>query len=122
MMKTVKSIVQKLLLLSIVATFVMVISSCSTHQRYPAPAQNIYNDPVCGEFVKSGSALTYQYQGSVYYFDSEECLAVFTKNPEKFTKTSYKRGNNHMGFSKWGWWVPVMIATMAVVMIIGVNH
>jgi YHS domain-containing protein len=121
-MKTIKYVIQKLILLGIVATFAMVTSSCSTHQMYPAAAPTTYHDPVCGEQVELGSALSYQYQGTDYYFESEECLSVFSKNPEKFSKTRFGGGNNQMSFSKLGWWIPIMVATMAVVMIVGVNH
>ncbi len=47
-------------------------------------------DPVCGKQVGEISAFTYEYQGNIYYFDSEQCLSVFKNNPDHFLKESNK--------------------------------
>lgn len=41
-------------------------------------------DPVCGKQIEDGSSFTYEYQGNMYQFDSEQCLLVFKSNPDHF--------------------------------------
>lgn len=97
--------------------------SCSVSQHIAlAPGQ--YIDPVCGIVVNEQSAIFYSYQGTFYYFDTEECLAVFKKNPNKFLDQppGIREGNTtHMG-----WWLPVtggiMVVGMTLAMILGLNH
>ncbi len=47
-------------------------------------------DPVCGKQVGEVSTFTYEYQGNIYYFDSEQCLSVFKNDPDHFLKESDK--------------------------------
>lgn len=42
-------------------------------------------DPVCENSVDVNAALLYSNNDEMYYFNSEECLQVFKKNPEKFS-------------------------------------
>jgi YHS domain-containing protein len=52
-------------------------------------------DPVCGMKVNSVAALSLNYRGNTYYFDSEECLTVFQKNPEQFASMDMKMNNRN---------------------------
>jgi len=49
-------------------------------------------DPVCEMQVDTSAALTFNYEDNTYYFDSQECLNVFQRNPEKFMKKHMKSG------------------------------
>ncbi|OYT60183.1 YHS domain-containing protein [Euryarchaeota archaeon ex4484_178] len=40
-------------------------------------------DPVCGRKVKK-SNLSYEYQGRIYYFCSEECRNKFIEKPSRY--------------------------------------
>lgn len=43
-------------------------------------------DPVCGMRVeKTAAAGEYEHEGEMYYFDSDECMALFYKYPERYT-------------------------------------
>jgi P-type Cu+ transporter len=43
------------------------------------------NDPICGMEIEPNSAAgEYEYQGDVYYFCSEHCVAKFKENPGRF--------------------------------------
>lgn len=121
-MRTIKLLINKTLLLGIMAGILLVASSCSTGRNYPRSAPNPYIDPVCGIQAEPEPHLIKDYNGITYYFDSEECLSVFNKNPENFAKTQNRRNSNHMGLSGIGWWAPVMVVTMAVVMLVGFSH
>ncbi|MGH2406716.1 MAG: YHS domain-containing protein [Candidatus Limnocylindrales bacterium] len=42
-------------------------------------------DPVCGMQVETeGATLTFEYQGTTYYFCSRGCLLEFKDDPERF--------------------------------------
>jgi len=41
-------------------------------------------DPVCGKHVMDGSSISYEYKDNTYYFESEQCLAVFKNDPDHF--------------------------------------
>ena len=41
-------------------------------------------DPVCGMQVTKTAAITYDYEGTTYYFCSEQCKATFLKDPKKY--------------------------------------
>ncbi|MGZ3587036.1 MAG: YHS domain-containing protein [Candidatus Limnocylindrales bacterium] len=46
-------------------------------------------DPVCGMEVEMEDApLTFEYQGTVYYFCARGCLLEFKENPERFLDPS----------------------------------
>ena len=97
--------------------------SCSSSQHI-ALAAGQHMDPTCGIVVNEHTAISYSYQGSIYYFDTEECLSVFKKNPNKFIKDS--RGNWNVNASHMGWWLPatggIMVVGMTLAMILGLNH
>ena len=44
--------------------------------------------PVCGMNVDERNAPSAQFQGTTYYFCSEECRQQFLKEPKKYAKTS----------------------------------
>jgi YHS domain-containing protein len=121
-MRTMKLLTHRTLLLGIIASILVGTSSCSTNRMFTNSATNPYTDPVCGVPLEPDVAIMQEYKGTTYYFDSEECLSVFNKNPKNFTKIRNRPNGNHMGFSQIGWWAPVMVATMAGVMLVGLNH
>jgi len=41
-------------------------------------------DPICGMTVADDSPLTFEFDGTKYYFCSEHCLAKFSADPEKY--------------------------------------
>lgn len=41
-------------------------------------------DPVCGMQVAKSAAVTADYEGTTYYFCSEQCKAAFMKEPKKY--------------------------------------
>jgi YHS domain-containing protein len=41
-------------------------------------------DPVCGMQVAKTAAVTADYEGTTYYFCSEQCKATFMKDPKKY--------------------------------------
>ena len=102
---------------------ILVVSSCSTHRRISGTVSNNYNDPVCGSKVTPESSLKMKYGDTIYYFESDECLAVFQKNPERYVALRKPNKVKNGDFlSHRGWWAPVMIGTMAVLMLIGFSH
>lgn len=50
-------------------------------------------DPVCGKQVNDGSSITYDYKGNTYYFESDQCLAVFKNDPGHFVQK--QENENH---------------------------
>ena len=46
----------------------------------------LHTDPVCGMTVNPRQALKESYDGSVYYFDSEECRRKFHDNPQAYLR------------------------------------
>ena len=84
-----------------------------------------FTDPVCGLQVDRDTAITLNHEGSIYYFDSEECLTVFQKNPEQFIKRDMKISNENnkkkmSGAVMMG--VAAMAAMMILMMVVGVGH
>lgn len=84
-----------ILMIIMVATF----SSCMMMPGHMAGAmQGSHNhgfstekvDPVCGKQVGEANTFTYEYQGNIYNFDTEQCLSVFKNNPDHFLKESDK--------------------------------
>jgi len=47
-------------------------------------------DPVCGAIVDRETALSIQYGGRTYLFDTEECKKVFQAKPERFVGNANK--------------------------------
>lgn len=106
------------------AVVFMAVSSCSMHRIYTDSNSNAYVDLVCRMAVEPDSALKYIYQESTYYFDSEESLSVFQKNPEKFSRN--RKSNTLMWLSNPGWLGPVMAEIMVIGMtsalLLRLNH
>jgi len=45
----------------------------------------IATDPVCGMEVETeGAPLTYEYEGTVYYFCAKGCLLDFKDDPQRY--------------------------------------
>ncbi|MEB2787194.1 YHS domain-containing protein [Algoriphagus persicinus] len=104
----------------------MTMVSCATGRMPSSTAIDKYSDPVCGMKADTGTQYQSTYEGTTFYFDSEECLQVFNRNPGKFAQgTNATRrmgmGNGHMG--SWGLVMGgIMVVGMTVAMIIGLNH
>jgi|25BtaG_2_1085352.scaffolds.fasta_scaffold01368_2 YHS domain-containing protein len=110
-----------LIILLIWITALLTFTSCSSSRIDLAQGQHV--DPVCGVVVREKSAINFKYMENTHYFDSEECLTVFRKNPEKFHKSQQKRRSTnwvHMGLAPVGG--IVMVLGMTAAMIIGVSH
>lgn len=109
-----------------VAGLFITLPSCTVNRVNNSSGTIKYIDPVCEERVNPDDALVYEYQGNTYYFKSEECLAVFKKNPGKFITPPNQMRNRAMYGTHMGWWGPVMagimVVGMTVAMIIGTNH
>jgi len=123
-MKALKMIHRKILSLALVLGVLLLQASCAGGRMY-STANNQYIDPVCGTQVSADTHWQSTYEGRTYYFSSEECLAVFEKNPARFTQNQARHGG-HMGMDGLGWWGPVlgviMVGGMIAAMVIGVNH
>ncbi len=104
----------------------MTMASCATGRMPSSTAIDKYSDPVCGMKADIGTPYQSTYEGTTFYFDSEECLQVFNRNPGKFAQgTNATRrmgmGDGHMG--SWGLVMGgIMVVGMTVAMIIGLNH
>ena len=75
-------------------------------------------DKVCGKTVGPESTFTYDYSGTTYYFDTEQCLTVFKNNPDHFLQKS--PDDSHKKNMKTTMWIGgaiVMTAMMVVMMI-----
>jgi len=76
-------------------------------------------DKVCGKTVGPESTFTYEYSGTTYYFDTEQCLTVFKNNPDHFLQKS--ADDSHKKNMKTTMWIGgaiVMSAMMIAMMII----
>ena len=48
-------------------------------------------DPVCGMQVEEQNAAGLsEYEGTTYYFDSDECMSTFNQHPEQYADRSDK--------------------------------
>lgn len=79
---------------------------------------NMTKDLVCGMQVDTNVALTHVYEENSYYFDSEECLKAFQKNPQQFIKREMKMNeeSNTGSMSKTAMWGGVAMGTIMIVM------
>lgn len=77
-------------------------------------------DLVCGMQVGTNTTLTFNHEGNTYYFDSEECLESFQKNPQQFVKREMKmnKENNKVSMSNAAIWGGVAMGAMIIVMMI----
>ena len=53
-------------------------------KNYNHVSSDVKIDRVCGKQVGEGNSFSYEYQGNIYYFDTELCLSVFKSNPDHF--------------------------------------
>lgn len=60
----------------------------------------VYTDPVCGNEIKNvQNELFYDYNGTRYYFHSEDCMNTFKHAPEQYMKPDSV--NHHQ--NNWMW-------------------
>lgn len=73
--------------------FVNLFSSCmmmapmhmSSHSADSIQSAAIYTDPVCGNEIKNvQNEFFYDYNGTRYYFHSEDCMNTFKRAPEQY--------------------------------------
>ena len=77
-------------------------------------------DKVCGKTVGPESSFTYQYLGTNYYFDSEQCLTVFKNNPEHFLPANHN-DSHHKNWHTAAWiGGAVVMSAMMIAMMIAV--
>ena len=87
--------------------------SLSDHSGYDAKI-----DKVCGKTIGAESSFTYEYVGTTYYFDSEQCLTVFKNNPDHFLQKSADDAHSkNMKTTMWIGGAIVMTAMMVFMMI-----
>ena len=56
-----------------------------------SPPVSIAIDPVCGMEVETkGAQLTFEYEGTTYYFCGKGCLLEFKDDPQRFLAPDYK--------------------------------
>lgn len=77
-------------------------------------------DKVCGKNVGEESNFTYEYWGTTYYFDTQQCLTVFKNNPEHFLPANHN--DNHKNNWHTVAWIggAVVMSAMMVAMMIAV--
>jgi YHS domain-containing protein len=94
--------------------------SASMHEDHNANSSGAKIDPVCGKQVGEKEFLTYEYQKSTYYFDTEQCLSVFKSDPEHFLRKPEKE-TPHKRWAKVGWiGGSVVMVSMMVLMLTNV--
>ncbi len=75
-------------------------------------------DKVCGKNVAPESSFTYEYWGTTYYFDTQQCLTVFKNNPEHFLPADHNKSHkNNWHTAAWIGGAVVMTAMMVAMMI-----
>lgn len=74
-------------------------------------------DPVCGKQIENESAFTYEYQGKMYHFDSEQCLSVFKSNPDHFMQKTDKVSHNKT-WTTVGWIGGAVVMTSMMVLML----
>lgn len=110
-----------ILLSFILIGFVNLFSSCmmmapmhmTRHNTNSVQTTEVYTDPVCGNEVKNvQNELFYDYNGTRYYFHSEDCMNTFKHSPEQYKNhDSIQHQNNFM-------WVVDGIAMGAMMIVI----
>lgn len=104
--------------------FCLFFNSCITINQMPDHSKmNPFTDPVCGMKVDTSTSLKTEYNGVIYYFDSQECQKVFLKSPEKFAVGGSSHHNNKISHNM-GWiggtaMVAVMVLAMTTMIIFG---
>jgi len=121
-------LIPRFFLLVIAAGILISQTACTSSSKVVASEEaNPYVDPVCGNTANLDSSFRYDYNGRVYYFDSDECRAVFQKNPERFASHQVTRGHHHnQAITNVGWWgagmVTIVVVAMTSVMVFGHAH
>ena len=91
--------------------------SASMHEGHNHEHSTAKVDPVCGKDVDNSSNFTFEYQGNNYYFESEQCLTVFQKDPDHFVQKQHKdRHRKTMTTVGWIGGGVVMTALMILMM------
>ena len=103
------------------------LSSCMMmmpgHMSGSMPENNhitsdVKTDKVCGKQVGEESSYTYEYQGTVYYFDTEQCLSVFKSNPEHFMQKADK-DSPKKSWTRVGWIGGAVVMTSMMLLMLG---
>lgn len=104
--------------------FVIMFSSCmmmapmhmSSHSSDSMQFAAGYTDPVCGNEIKNiQNELFYDYNGSRYYFHTEDCMNTFKHLPEQYMK--HNTVNHHQNY--WMWVAGgIAMAAMMVLMVL----
>ena len=68
--------------------------------------------------VGKESSYTYEYQGTVYYFDTDQCLSVFKSNPEHFMQKADK-DSPKKSWAKVGWIGGAVVMTSMMLLMLG---
>ncbi|HAQ21540.1 MAG TPA: hypothetical protein DCR40_20265 [Prolixibacteraceae bacterium] len=63
--------------------------SGSMQEGHNHVSSDVKTDLVCGKQVGDENSLSYEYQGKIYYFDTEQCLSVFKSNPDHFLQKQH---------------------------------
>jgi len=94
--------------------------SDSMHDSHNNGSSDAKIDKVCGKTVGPESSFTYEYEGTTYYFDTEQCLTVFKNNPDHFLQKS--ADDSHKKNMKTTMWIggAIVMTAMMVVMMISV--
>lgn len=94
--------------------------SSSKQDGHKHNGSEVLIDPVCGNQVGKESSFNFDYQGTIYYFDTEQCLTVFKSNPDHFLQKSSNDGH-HKTWKKVGMiGGAVVMSAMMVFMIFNV--
>ena len=112
-----KKISLKILILS---GIIFLLSSCmmmgpSHHMTADYEHHNGYYDPVCGHQIETISQdLSWQYNGTVYYFHTSSCMDSFKENPKNYLTPKKQNANNYFLWGLGG----VGMAAMMILMIL----
>jgi len=79
---------------------------------------NVKIDKVCGKQVGEESSYTYEYEGTVYYFDTEQCLSVFKSNPEHFIQKTDNDGHKKL-WTTVGWIGGAVVMSAMMLLMLG---
>ncbi|MBF5008687.1 YHS domain-containing protein [Burkholderia pseudomultivorans] len=72
-------------------------SSRSDHEHHSGQEEsNALNDPVTGNRVDPAHAITAEYAGRTFFFESENSRSIFQQNPSRFTQRQH---HHHHGGS-----------------------
>ncbi len=93
------------------------LMSGSMQQGQNLELSGLRMDPVCGNQVGEENNFTYEYKGNIYYFDTEQCLAVFKSNPDHFLQQQ-DMVNYNKTWVRLGWiGGAIVMSTMMILML-----